>query len=205
MDLDNIHWLGHSGIKISGETVIYIDPYHISRSDKADLILITHEHYDHLSMDDILKIKKDDTVIVVPEKNAGQFTGEVIGVKPGDHHDIKQVSINVVPAYNVGKPYHPKERQYVGYVFTVDNVSCYHAGDTDIIPEMKDIKADVAFLPVSGTYTMNAQEAAEAAEMINPKLAIPIHWGSVAGYRTDAERFHRLSHIRSIILEQEDQ
>jgi len=205
MDLDNIHWLGHACIKITGNTVIYIDPYHISSQEPADFILITHEHYDHLSTKDIQKIRTDNTVIVTPEKNAGQFVGEVHGVKPGDRLDFDTVSVDVVPAYNINKHYHPKDRQYVGYIISVEGIRLYHAGDTDVIPEMKMIKADVAFLPVGGTYTMNAQEAAEAAEIIQPKLAIPIHWGSVAGYRTDAERFCRLSHVRSTILEQKEE
>lgn len=205
MDLDNIHWLGHSCIKLTGDHVIYFDPYHIPAGEPADMIFITHEHYDHLAIQDIQKIKVDSTTLIVPEKNANQFAGDVRGVKPGDHLEIKNIVIDVVPAYNIGKPYHPKERKYVGYIITVDNTRLYHAGDTDVIPEMKDIQTDVAFLPVSGTYTMNAQEAAEAAEIIRPKLAIPIHWGSVAGYRTDAEQFHRLSHVRSLILEQENE
>jgi L-ascorbate metabolism protein UlaG (beta-lactamase superfamily) len=204
MDLDQVHWLGHSGIKIDGKTVLYFDPYHIAQGEPADLILITHEHYDHMSLNDIQKIKTDKTTLVVPEKNAAQFTGEVIGVSPGDCIEVLGIQIKVLPAYNIGKPYHPRERNYVGYNIMIEDIRCYHAGDTDVIPEMKQIKTDLAFLPVSGTYTMNPQEAAEAAELIRPKLAIPIHWGSVVGYRTDAERFHRLTLTRSVILEQEN-
>ncbi|MBN2104742.1 MBL fold metallo-hydrolase [bacterium] len=203
--MDDIHWLGHACIKITGNAVIYIDPYHISSKEPADFIFITHEHYDHLSTKDIQKIRTEDTIFIVPEKNTGQFIGQVYGVKPGDHLDFQTISVDVVPAYNVNKAYHPKDRQYVGYILTVDDTRLYHAGDTDVIPEMSNIRADVAFLPVGGTYTMNAQEAAEAAEIIHPKLAIPIHWGSVAGYRTDAERFSRLSHVRSMVLEQESE
>ncbi|MFC1568812.1 MBL fold metallo-hydrolase [bacterium] len=203
MDLDNIHWLGHACVKISGDTVIYIDPYHIVSQEPADFIFITHEHYDHLSIEDIQKIRSDQTTLIVPKKNAGQFAGNVMGLNPGDQLSIQDVDIQAVPAYNIGKPYHPKDRHYLGYIITIDDTKLYHAGDTDVIPEMETIKTDVAFLPVSGTYTMNAQEAAEAAELIRPKLAIPIHWGSVAGYRTDAELFNRLSQVRSFILEQE--
>ena len=203
MTLDDIHWLGHSSIKITGEKIIYIDPYHIVSREPADIIFITHEHYDHLSVNDIQKIKTETTIMVVPEKNAGQFSGQVQGMRPGDRFSVQGVTVEAVAAYNIDKTYHPKERHYLGYVITVDNTRLYHAGDTDVIPEMKHIRCDVAFLPVSGTYTMNAQEAAEAAEIIRPKLAVPIHWGSVAGYRTDAELFNRLSQVRSFILEQE--
>ncbi|MBN1780159.1 MBL fold metallo-hydrolase [bacterium] len=204
MDLDNVHWLGHSTVHIVTDISIYFDPYHLPHGAiPADLILITHEHYDHCSMDDIVKIKTEKTVLVVPRKNANQFSGQVIGVAPGDQITAAGIPIQVIPAYNINKPYHPKDRQYVGYIIEVEGVRCYHAGDTDHIPEMQDVKTDIAFLPVSGTYTMNAQEAAEAAEIIRPKLAVPIHWGSVAGYRTDAEQFIRLSRTRSLILEQE--
>jgi L-ascorbate metabolism protein UlaG (beta-lactamase superfamily) len=205
LDLDALHWLGHSGIRITGTKTIVIDPYHIAGREPADIILITHEHYDHMSLEDIQKIRTDKTTFIVPYKNAGQFAGQVIGMKPGDQIEVDAVSIQAVPAYNIGKSFHPRERLYMGYIIIMDETSLYHAGDTDLIPEMREIKTDVAFLPVSGTYTMNAQEAAEAAEIIRPKLAVPIHWGSVAGYRTDAEQFHRLSQVRSMILEQENQ
>lgn len=202
--LDNVHWLGQSGVKITGEQIIYVDPLDIQGGETADLILITHDHYDHLSEKDIQLIQGDKTTILIPEPYKNKVKGNVRGVKPGETLILQGVEIQVVPAYNIGKPYHPREKHYVGYVFTVENVTYYHAGDTDRIPEMQSIKADVVFLPVGGTYTMNAEEAAKAVQDIQPKVAVPIHWGSIIGSRKDAERFQSLCDCEVRILDAED-
>jgi L-ascorbate metabolism protein UlaG (beta-lactamase superfamily) len=199
--MEQVHWLGHAGIKITGSRTVYVDPYLIAGRQTADLILITHDHYDHLSREDIKKIHGDETVIVVPKSMGSRLPGHVEEVSPGDTLTLQGVKIQVVPSYNIGKPFHPKEKRNVGYVFTLDKIAYYHAGDTDRIPEMKSIRADVAFLPVGGTYTMSAAEAAAAAADIEPKVAVPIHWGSVTGSSQDAQDFKRLGKCEVRILE----
>jgi L-ascorbate metabolism protein UlaG (beta-lactamase superfamily) len=189
--LANVHWLGHAGIKITGDKVIYVDPYKIKGGEKADLILITHDHSDHLSPDDIAKVQGEATIIVLPASAQHHLTGHIQLVKPGDEVTVAGIKIRAVPAYNLKKKYHPRDRNNVGYVFTTGGVTYYHAGDTDLIPEMASIKADVAFLPVGGTYTMDADEAAQAAAVIKPKVAVPIHWGTIVGSRQDAEAFQK--------------
>jgi len=199
--MEQVHWLGHAGIKITGSKTVYVDPYRIADRQTADLILITHDHYDHLSREDIKRIHGDETVIVVPKTMGSRLPGHVEEVSPGDSLTVQGVKIQVVPSYNIGKSFHPKEKRNVGYVFTLDKIAYYHAGDTDRIPEMKSIRADVAFLPVGGTYTMSAAEAAAAAADIQSKVAVPIHWGSVTGSSRDAQDFKRLCKCEVRILE----
>lgn len=190
--LENVQWLGHASVKIRGKTTVYVDPFKLKGGETADLILITHDHYDHLSMEDIQLIQDENTVIVVPPDGAAKLKGNVKTVKPGDKIKVGDVDIEVVPAYNIGKRFHPQDQAHVGYVFTVDGIRYYHAGDTDHIPEMKGLKPDVAFLPVGGTYTMNAEEAAAATNDIEPQIAVPMHWGSIVGSKKDAEKFMKL-------------
>ena len=201
--LENVHWLGHACFKITGEKIIYIDPYQITGGETADIILITHDHYDHLSIEDIEKIRGEKTVVVVPASAGDAIKGNLRKVNPGDTLTIEGVEIQAVPAYNIGKEFHPREKNYVGYVFKVGGVSYYHAGDTDYIPEMKSIHTDVVFLPVGGTYTMNAEEAAKATEDIKPKIAVPMHWGTIVGSEKDAEKFKNLCSCEVRILEKE--
>ena len=205
--LDNIKWLGHDTFRVADEVVIYTDPFQVSGSPKdADIILITPSHRDHCSPDDVAKIGKEGTVIVTIAAAARQLKGDVLVVKAGDSLTVGDTSIEVVPAYNVNKHFHPQSAGHVGFIFTVGDKRIYHAGDTDVIPEMDSIQADIALLPVSGKYVMTADEAVQAAQKIRPQVAIPMHYGAgVAGTIKDAKRFRdRLQgKVEVVILPQE--
>lgn len=187
--IKDIHWLGHDTFKVVGEKVIYTDPFNIKKKDKADIILITHEHYDHCSPDDVKKLQGPDTVIVAPSDCAGKLSGNIRVIKVGEKINVGGIDIEAVPSYNVNKQFHTKDKGWVGYIFTVKGRRIYIAGDTDHIPEMKNFKTDIALLPVSGTYVMTAEEAIQAALEIKPRIAIPMHYGSIVGNRNDARRF----------------
>jgi L-ascorbate metabolism protein UlaG (beta-lactamase superfamily) len=184
-----IHWLGHDSFRIDAGLVIYVDPYEIEPGVKADLILITHAHMDHCSPDDIAKIQKDDTIIVTEKESAAKLGGDVRVVKPGDEISVGGIKIEVVPAYNTNKNFHPKANGWLGFILEIEGIRIYHAGDTDFIPEMENFTVDIALLPVSGTYVMTADEAVEAALAIDPKLAVPMHFGSIVGAQNDADTF----------------
>lgn len=189
-----IVWLGHASFRIEGSLTVYIDPWKLGGMPrKADIILITHEHYDHCSWEDVVKIAAPDTVIVTEKDAAAKLKGNVQVVAPGDQVDVKGITIEAVPAYNTNKQYHTKDRGWVGFVFELDGLRIYHSGDTDCIPEMENINADVALLPVSGTYVMDASDALKAVELIKPKKVIPMHWGEIVGNLQDAEAFKEQS------------
>jgi L-ascorbate metabolism protein UlaG (beta-lactamase superfamily) len=201
--VENIFWLGHDSFRLKGEKVVYIDPWKLADgADQADVVLVTHEHRDHCSPDDIAKISKADTVVVAPASAAAKLTDKVLIVKPGDKITAAGIAIEAVPAYNPNKKFHPKTAGHVGYIVTLNGKRIYHAGDTDEIPEMQGMQVDIALLPVSGTYVMNAAEAAQATSIIKPGLAIPMHYGDpdVVGTQADADEFKRLAQVPVEIL-----
>ena len=164
--VSQIQWLGHDSFRIAAGKTIYIDPYEIEGGEKANIILITHDHHDHLSKMDIQKIRGEKTIFVVPSTAREKPEGDVRGANPGDRLTIEGMEIESIPAYNIGKHFHPKEKKYCGYVFKTNDTTYYHAGDTDVIPEMDRIRADVLFLPIGGTFTMTAEEAAQAGKAV---------------------------------------
>lgn len=191
--LENVKINCHSSIKISKGQVIYIDPFKITEEKHdADIIFITHNHYDHYSEEDIDKVIKEDTIIVMPETMREQSKYKnILFVEPNEQYKIDNIEIVTVPAYNINKNFHPKENKWVGYILNIEGFTYYIAGDTDITPENKEVKCDIAFVPVGGTYTMNAKEAAELVNIIKPKMAIPIHYGSIVGTKQDAIDFEK--------------
>jgi L-ascorbate metabolism protein UlaG (beta-lactamase superfamily) len=191
--LENITWLGHDAFKIAASKIIYLDPFELAGDlELADVICITHEHYDHCSPEDVAKIRRQGTVLVAPKSCKAKLRGEIRLVKAGDTVQIDDLTIEAIPAYNVNKKFHPREAGGLGYVLTVDGTRIYHAGDTDPIPEMEGLEVDIALLPVSGVYVATAEEAVEAANKVGPKIVIPMHYGSIVGSRADAERFKEL-------------
>jgi L-ascorbate metabolism protein UlaG (beta-lactamase superfamily) len=186
-----ISWLGHASMLVSdGNLNVYFDPWKQSGNlPSADIILVTHEHHDHYSEPDIRMISKPGTRVVAPMKMA--MVTDI--VKPGEKILISGIEITAVPAYNIGKVFHPKNSGWAGYIINMDGKKIYHTGDTDRILEMKSIKADIAFMPSGGTFTMTPGEAASAANDVGAKVAIPIHWGDIVGSLEDAQEFKRLA------------
>ena len=210
-----ITWLGHDGFKLKKGTVVYIDPYQLgSAAEPADVVCVTHEHSDHLSVDDLARIVTPQTTVVTIPACRGAAVGlrpkVVRVVKPGDRLEVDGVAIHAVPAYNTskfrspGNPFHPQADGKVGFVIAIGGVCVYHAGDTDAIPEMASLgRVDVALLPVSGTYVMTAAEAVTACNAIRPTLAIPMHYGSIVGTVADADAFKKSAPCRVEILQPE--
>jgi len=192
MQVEHIYWLGHDSFRIEDlGKQIYIDPWKLSaKAVKADYVFVTHSHYDHFSIEDINKIKTDSTKIIGPADVAKEVGKNAIGISPDQEITLDQLKIKAIPAYNIGKKFHPRENNWVGFIITLsDGISIYHAGDTDFIPEMKSLRVDIALLPVSGTYVMTAEEAIEAANAFQPQIAIPMHYGEIVGSQKDAEKF----------------
>ncbi len=197
--LENIQVLCHSSIKINEGKVIYFDPFKINKQyNDADIIFITHDHYDHYSEEDIDKVIKPDTTIVIPEGmqvkllKKGVKNSNIITVEPEKTYVVEGLKFETIPAYNVNKAFHPKDNGWVGYILEIDGIRYYIAGDTDITEENKRVKCDIAFVPVGGTYTMDFKEAAELVNEIKPKVAVPIHYGSIVGTNEDAINFQKL-------------
>lgn len=193
--LRKLTWLGHDAFRLeAGGKVIYLDPFRLAGNPApADIICISHEHYDHCSPEDVAKIQQPQTVILTEPQAAKKLSGQVRCLKIGEQATLGEITVEAVAAYNTNKKFHPQANRWLGFVVTVAGVRLYHAGDTDLIPEMAQIKADIALLPVSGTYTMTAEEAAQAAISIRPQVAIPMHYGGgVVGTAEDAARFAKL-------------
>ncbi len=204
-----VTWLGHAGIMLEGSKRIYIDPYNIHSKDKqaADILLITHSHYDHLSIPDIEQIITPKTAVVCPPDCQSKLAKFKIGslhvLSPNDVITVEGIRISGVAAYNKHKQFHPSKNEWLGYVVTLDDVRIYHSGDSDHTPEMDEVQCDVALLPISGTYVMTADEAAAAANAIKPQVSIPIHWGDFIGTKEDAATFKRHVKGTALILEKE--
>lgn len=200
-----LEWLGHAGFLITAsEKRIYIDPYQISKtSPDADYIFITHDHYDHLSVEDIDAITSEDTLVICPPScypKINHLPREAVMIKRGQTKEVDDITVTAIPAYNEGKPFHEKDTDWVGYVLEIDGVRIYHTGDADNIPEMEGVEADVALVPVSGKYVMNAQEAAKAVKKMKVKKAVPMHYGALIGDESDAEAFKKASSVPVTIL-----
>lgn len=205
---DNIRVLTHSSIRIEGKEILYFDPFRIEEeSHDADIIFVTHDHFDHFSPEDIAKLKNSMTLLICPESMKNRLAESGIDwehtelVEPGDELEVDGIMITAVPAYNVGKQFHPKENAWVGYLVTMDGITYYVAGDTDINADVNAVSCDAALLPCGGTYTMNAAEAAELACTIAPKLAIPTHYGSVAGDKSCGESFAKAVRAKNSDIE----
>lgn len=207
--LENIEVLYHSSIRINKEKTIYIDPFKIDRNyNDADIVFIIHDHYDHYSEEDIDKVINENTTIIIPDElltkllRKGINKNAIITVEPNKNYMVQGIKFETISAYNTNKTFHPKENGWVGYIIIINGIRYYIAGDTDITEENKQVKCDVAFVPVGGTYTMDFKEAASLINEIKPKIAIPIHYGSIVGTEQDAIDFIRLLHpeIKGIIL-----
>lgn len=200
--LARLRWLGHSSFRLDGKPTVYFDPWKLAANPTpADLILITHDHHDHCSPSDVAAVRQDSTVVVANPSAAEKLGSPVTVLRPGERTTVAGVDIEAVPAYNIGKRFHPRQAQHVGFIIDVGGVRIYHTGDTDHIPEMAEMACDIALLPVSGTYVMTADEAAAAARDIRPSAAVPMHYGAgVVGTSADALRFRDQWEGRVVIL-----
>ena len=196
--IDNIQVLAHSAVRIESGKTLYFDPYLIENDfNDADVIFLTHDHYDHFSPEDFAKVTRENTPVVAPETivghllNKGIDRNRIITVKPGDEIQVEGIPVEVVPSYNTNKKFHPQANEWVGYVVTVDGTRCYVAGDTDINPDVLQVKCDIAMVPVGGTYTTTAEEAAQLVNRIRPAIAVPTHFGAVTGTKEDGKTFAR--------------
>lgn len=207
--VQKLHWLGHDSFRLDGPPVVYFDPWNLKgKPPAADLILVSHEHFDHCSPEDVVRVTGPNTIILAGGGAAGQLKG-ARAVRPGDRMTVAGVEVEAVPAYNInkfrapGQPFHPRNAGHVGYVVTVEGVRLYFAGDTDAIPEMAQIACDVALLPVSGTYVMTVEEAVEAARTLKPAIVVPMHYGAGIGTPHNGERFAALYPGRMVVLRAE--
>jgi len=210
---DAVEWLGHSGFRVAvGRQQVYVDPYRVAAgAPKADLILITHGHYDHFSPRDVELLSTPRTEVIAPPAVAEKLPGRVHSIAPGEEvepESVRGVAVRALAAYNTskrnsdGRVFHPRDAGGVGYDLNVRGERLYHAGDTDVIPEMDwVVGADVALLPVSGVHVMTALEAAEAARRIQPTVAVPMHWGGHIGSEKDAMTFADAAPVDVVIMQ----
>ena len=198
-----IRWHGHDTFSVESDVRIFFDPYKLSKQSEADLILISHDHFDHLSLEDLQKISTTKTTIVAAKECVNKITGiafkEKTGIAPGEEKTVNGMRIRAVSAYNIDKinhdtkkPFHPKEDNKIGFLVNINGIVIYHTGDSDLIPEMSNLRPDILLIPVSGTYVMTSKEAAKATEIIKPKIAIPMHYGTIVGTERDATEFKNL-------------
>jgi len=204
--VDFIHWLGHASFKLTGQKIIYIDPVKISSDEKADIIIVSHSHFDHFSLEDISKITTRETnILITPDSQSKikDISGKVVLIEPNKKYNVKGILIETFPAYNTNKKFHPKENDWIGFILNFNGKRILYTGDTDITNELQNVKVDIALVPVSGVYVMNAKEAAELVNKIKPQLAIPYHYGSIVGTEQDALQFKKLANIPVEILKKE--
>jgi len=209
--LEHIHWLGHDTFRIDGSSIVYVDPWKLGPGQpQAHAVLVTHDHYDHLSLADIDKVSGPGTVVVGPPCVTDKVGRRpAFTAQPGQTVDVGTAKVTAVRAYNINKfkqpgvVYHPRDACHVGYIIDMDGVRIYHAGDTDAIPEMQEVEVDVALLPVGGTYTMTAEEAVHACTLLKAQVVVPMHFGDIVGSAADARRLEQLCRIPVTILEQE--
>lgn len=191
--LDGITWFRQSSVRIKRDGIeLHVDPWGVTEASQSDYILITHPHYDNFSEHDIARACGPNTVVVAPASMRKQLEQVDHLMRPGDMIQLAGVDILAVPAYNISKRFHPPENKWLGYVFTLGGVTYYHAGDTDLLESMSEIRCDVAFLPCGGHYTMGPEDAAQAAQECEARLVIPVHWGGPVGSREDAEKVKSL-------------
>lgn len=207
--LNGVEVLCHNSIRIKKDVTIYIDPYKIDKEyNDADYVFCTHEHYDHFSPEDIEKVVKEDTIIVTVPSTLEEAMklqpdrSKIILVGPNESYDMSNIKFETTVAYNKNKLFHQKSKKWVGYIITINGERFYIAGDTDDLPELENIKCDIAFAPIGGMYTMNYEEAANLINNIHPKVAVPTHYGLIIGSKEDAEEFKKqvLSDIKVEIL-----
>lgn len=197
-----VAWINHASFRIqAGQNVLYIDPWKIpSPAHDADVVFVSHNHYDHCSPPDIQKVANADTVVVCPADTVAKI-GSASAVDPGQEITVKAITVQTVAAYNIGKAFHPRGQNWCGAVFTIGGKRIYYAGDTDLIPEMSNLKdIDLALLPIGGTYTLDARQAAKAVEAIGCAAAVPYHWGDIVGTQADADAFAQAVGDRARVL-----
>lgn len=199
MNLDHITVNTQSSIRIEGSRILYFDPFQITEEKHdADVIFVTHEHYDHFEPDSIAKIKKDSTLLVAPESmkkkvisESGLASDQCVFYNPGEVHKQGEITIETIPAYNKLKPFHPKGKKWQGYVVQMDDIRYYAAGDTDVNEDIRKVQCDVAMIPIGGHFTMDKKQAADYAATLKPQAVIPTHYGSIVGNKTDGQDFEK--------------
>lgn len=193
----NININAHSSIRIEKEVVIYFDPFMIEKEkNDADIIFITHDHFDHFSIEDIKKVTKKSTVFVCPKTIVESLTnkgiGNIVSLDPYEKTNILRVDVEAIPSYNVWKPMHKKKNKWLGYVITIDKKKIYVVGDSDNTVDAQKVKCDIILIPVGGYYTMDYKAASKLVNTIMPKIAIPTHYGSLTGTKEDGNKFSKL-------------